>query len=259
MGHIRLGRIPKRKPWSAIFGALESDASNAGELARTTAAASRKRFLTLERDPSLNYCFWILVRIATAARSESFIADLSEIGIDIQNVSSGAGFIHQVSRSVSRDIRRRGPGSTFTEIAQQALHSVLSANIVEQSRTLFGNGLPEIQGACRAISTKRGFGNVSRQYFAQIMSHTIRYIIDKEISNYVGAHRSLTRPQSVIELHRDVDNYCYDASKIVEEFAASWFSKNNWETNNNITEEVASGYTSYALKKIQMELEGGSV
>ncbi len=54
-------------------------------------------------------------------------------------------------------------------------------------------------------------------------------------------------------------SYCTETAKIVEEFAAGWFSKHNWESNNNISEETTAAFTAYAFEKIQMELREAQV
>jgi hypothetical protein len=81
MGHIRLGRIPKTKPWRNVFEALETESINAVALSRATAAGFEQEVSAIERDKAVNYCFWVLVRLATAARGD-FTKELSRGGAD---------------------------------------------------------------------------------------------------------------------------------------------------------------------------------
>jgi hypothetical protein len=253
MGHIRLGRIPKTKPWRSLFEALETGDVSAAALSKATALGLQTEVAGLQRDQAINYCFWVLVRLATAARAD-FGAELRQLGIQPEAVSSGLGFVQQVSRSVERELKARGESSVFGRMAELTLREVLSANIVEQSRSLFGTSLDDVKSACRAISTTKNFGQVAKDFYAAFISRSIQYVTDKEISNYIGSNKPLASPQDVLKFQESVERYCRETANIVQEFAGGWFSKNNWETNNNIPEHEASDFTSYALQKIQMEL-----
>jgi hypothetical protein len=254
MGHIRLGRIPKTKPWRNVFEALETESINAAALSRATALGFEQEVPALERDRAVNYCFWILVRLATAARGD-FTEELRRLGIQTEQVSSGISFVQRVSKAVEEELKSRGETSVFVRIAELTLREVLTANLVEQSRSLFGTNLNDIQSACRAISTKKNFGQVARDFYAAFISRSIQYVTDKELSNYVGSDSSIASPHQALAFQQAMDRYCYETATIVQEFAGGWFSKNNWETNNNIPEDATSSFTSYALQKIQMELQ----
>lgn len=257
MGHIRLGRLPKTKPWSALFQVLAGDTISPPDLARATAVAAQRQFSALEGDRAVNYCFWMLVRIVTAARGDGFAEELERLGVQNINVPSGLGFVREVAQSVGQQLSKRGEVTVFSRMAELSLRDVLSANIIAQSESLFGTGFGEIQAACRAISTRKRFGQAAKDFFAHFMSRSIRYITDKELSNHVGPDGPIGSPGQLLEFHQALDRYCTESSRIVEEFAAGWFSKHNWESNNNISEGIASAFTAFALQKIQMELREG--
>ena len=223
MGHIRVGRLPKTKPWAGLFDLLQGGEVNAGSMAQATAEAAQEEFAALEGDRRINYCFWFLVRLATAARSEDFAGELERLGLRNPNFTSGLSFVQQVARTVEKEQRKRGQPTVFSRMAEMSLRQVLSAKLVEQSKTLFGTGQQEIQAACRAISTRQQFGRVAREFFATFMSRTIRYVTDKELSNHVGTGEPLASPEQVLRFEQALDRHCGETAKIVEEFAAGWF------------------------------------
>lgn len=257
MGHIRVGRLPKSKPWSDLFDHLQGIEINPAQVAQATAEAAQQQFATLEGDRRINYCFWFLVRLVTAARGDDFVGELARLGLSKPSFTSGLSFVQQVARNIDREQRKRGPPTVFSQLAELSLRQVLSANLVEQSRTLFGTGQQEIQAACRAISTRQNFARVARDFFATFMSRTIRYLTDKELSNYVGTNGAIGSPSQVLHFEHVLDRHCHETAKIVEEFAGGWFSKHNWETNNDISEKETAGFTAFALEKIQMDLREG--
>jgi hypothetical protein len=257
VGHVRVGRLPKTKPWAGLFHQLQGTGVNAGQIAQATAKAAQEHFAALEGDRRINYCFWFLARLVTAARSDDFTGELARLGLTNPSFTSGLAFVQQVSRTVEREQRKRGQPTVFSRMAELSLRQVLSANLVQQSQTLFGTGQGEIQAACRAISTRQQFGRVARDFFAAFMSRTIRYVTDKELSNYVGPTGAMASPTQVLEFEQALNRHCQETAKIVEEFAGGWFSKHNWEANNDISERETAGFTAYALQKIQMDLREG--
>ena len=90
MGHIRLGRLPKSKSWSKVFEVLKGDNINPGDLARATSIAAQQQFTALQKDQSINYCFWVLVRVVTAARTGDFSGELERLGVQTTGVTSGS-------------------------------------------------------------------------------------------------------------------------------------------------------------------------
>ncbi len=255
MGHIRVGRLPKTKPWAGLFDHLRSDEINAAQIAQATSAAAQEQFASLEGDRRINHSFWFLIRLVTAARGDDFVGELERLGVRDASFPSGLAFVQQIARAVEREQRKRGQPTVFSRMADLSLRQVLSRHLVDQSQTLFGTGLPEIQAACRAMSTRSAFGQVAREFFASLMSRSIRYLTDKELSNYVGPNGPVASPAQVLQFEEALTRHCHETAKIVEEFAAGWFSKHNWETNNNISEKETAGFTAYALQKIQMDLQ----
>jgi hypothetical protein len=254
MGHIRLGRLPKTRSWSRVFEVLSEDAINPKQLANSIAVAAQKQFSAFEDDEAVNYCFWILVRLATAARGTDFAGELQQLKIPPHQIISGLAFVKRVGQAIERELLRRGHRTVFAQMAALSVKEVLSASIIEESSSLFGTGLREVQAACRTISTQRRFGELAKEFFAKFISRSLRHITDKEISNYVASEAAFSSPGRVVEFQKSLDRYCLETAKIVEDFAGGWFSKHNWETNNDIPEDAAAGFTSYALSKIQMEL-----
>ena len=231
MGHITLKRIPRTKPWIGVIKQLGRDEINIEELSRAIADATRHNYAALEGNRGVNYCFWMLVRIITSSRidqassSNRFINELATLGINVTNINSGLSFIQQISKTVEKKISQRTKASIFVEMAQLSLREVLTANIVEESRSIFGTNLQDIQSACYKISSPERFGKVAREFFADFMRRTIQFITDKEISNYIGPDKPIHNREQIVEFNKDLSRYCYETARIVEEFLLVGFLK----------------------------------
>ena len=257
MGHIRLGALPRTKAWRTVFEALSTSGVPPEQVASAVARAAQTQFEKLKGDRGVNYCFWMLVRVVTAARGPAFPAELDKLRIDCRGVSSGVGFIQRVAQATGEGIRARGGSAVFARMGELSLCETLTAHVAEEAGSLFGTTLSEIQQACRKLATRNRFGAVGRDFFARFSHRCISYLVDKETSNHVGQGQAFESPSEVLNFQADLKRYCSEASRIVEEYSGGWFSLHNWETNNAITEEGTLGFAAYALEKMQMELAEG--
>jgi len=254
MGHIRLGRLPKTQPWQGVFGCLASDSFEPPAFARETAAALQQELTSLKRDPTLNYCFWVLTRLATASRTGDFQRTLESLGVSAKHVTSRLAFLSEIARAVSRAAARRKGHPLFSQVAELALRETLASSVLSHPSSMFADPVEDVQNACRSFSTRKAFGETGKRFFAHFLSRCVRYVIDKELSNRIGSDSSLSSPEQAVNFHRALDLYCYQSAKIVEDYAGGWLSKHNWETNNDVPESATRAFTAYAVEKLQLEL-----
>lgn len=66
---------------------------------RPTAEAAQEQFAALEGDRRINHCFWFLVRLVTATRSDGFTGELARLGLTNPTFTSGLAFVQQSSLS----------------------------------------------------------------------------------------------------------------------------------------------------------------
>jgi len=76
--------------------------------------------------------------------------------------------------------------------------------------------------------------------------------LSRELSDHVGPGRRFASLDDHQAFRSALDQHCFEAARIVEEFAGGWFSKTHYETG--ITPDKARGFVFVALKKIGREL-----
>lgn len=57
------------------------------------------------------------------------------------------------------------------------------------------------------------------------------------------------------EFRNALATHCQEASKIVETFAADWFSKNRFQGDGKIRRDKTEGFGWYAVEKIRAEMK----
>lgn len=255
MGHTRLGRLPKTRAWVQVIDLLETNVDNIPQVTRATLKATDAQLKRLSTDPAVSYCFWLLTRVTWLARSDDFAMRLPEIGVNPQTASSAFTFISQLTDHARVKAAEHPESGVFAEIASLSLRQALAQTVAEHSRTLFGTGLEDVQRACRAYSTRKQFGVLAKYFFAHFLSRSLQYFLNKELSNHIGPQHALNDVESAKEFNDALAAYSRQSARIMENFAAGWYSKHNWESRGQIPEEDASKFVAMALRKLRMELQ----
>jgi hypothetical protein len=204
------------------------------------------------------HCFWLLTRIAWSSRADSFGTDLRRLGIEVNERTSILTFVSQVSDQVRHELSRATSSGHFSEIASLALRRALTETIGQHGPSLFGSAVEDLQEAFRAHSSRAQFGSLSRRFFADVLARTLRSLVDRELSNQIGQSEKLTTVDETGEFIRALDTYARQSAHIMEDFAAGWYAKNNWESKGEITQEDARRFVGVALRKLRMELKLGA-
>ena len=97
MGHLRLGRLPKTLRWREVVGLIEADPTDAARITGATVVAAETHLRSLPGDDSLTYAFWLLLRIATASRSDTFAQDVRGLGLSVTADTSALALIGEVA------------------------------------------------------------------------------------------------------------------------------------------------------------------
>lgn len=253
MGHVRIGRLPKRFGWQHVVAALYRSTSTDSEVVNATALAARSAIIASKQLDSVAYCYWLFVTLADASRRREFQNRLSEIGIpEIAAQQSGVGLIAAISNVAHNYVRTSRGSNALDEIALQAFETVVTASIVEQSNTLFGQSAGDIEAAFRQLSTKTNVGDLGRRYFSEYTFRSLRYALERELASSLGTDGPFRTSQDLSDFHLRLRAYCWDVSEIVHDFAGGWFSKAAWQRHLGL--EDARRFTAYSLEKILSEL-----
>lgn len=251
---IRLGTLPKTRPWKDVIGILESDPNDIATLTKATIHATKQELESLKNEPSISYSFWLLTRITWFARQQNFVSSMEQIGVDLVGSSSALSFISAVSDHNRKQFVSYQGSTVFREIANLALKQALSNTVAVTTPSLFGSTIDDIQAACKKYSSKKQFGILSRHFFSSFFTRSLHYFIDKELSNHIGPGKRLATIEDGRAFSDALTVYAWQTSKIIEDFAAGWYSKQNWKTEGEITLQDAHKFVTFALRKFQMEL-----
>lgn len=255
MGHVRLGRLPRTILWQNVVGLIDDSPDNIPAVAAGTISATDARLRSLPTDPSLVYCYWLLTRITSASRDDVFDAALARLGLPVPASESALAYISQLSDVVREDLAPYTLSGPFGEIASLAQRRALSETIGAHGRSIFGSSVEDIQHAFRAHSTPTQFGELTRRFFGDYIARTLRYFVERDVSNLVGDGHALRTIEESRQFTSSLDRYARESTGIIEEFASDWYSKHNWEASGAISQEEVQVFIAVALRKLRSELK----
>jgi hypothetical protein len=257
MGHNLLGSLPHSLRWREVVALLEVDTPSLTAVGSAVAKAADTRLRGLNNDERLAYCFWLLTEVASAARSDDFTGELNRQGIDAQPTDTAIALVAKIADHVRFTTRDHAGNGHYVEIAALALRQALTETVLREGPSLFASDANDVQRAFRTYSTTARFSELSRRFFANFMSRTLRGIVDRELAMHVGG-KGIPSNQAASEFLSALDKHAWETAYIVEDFAGKWVSKRNWETQGQISLEDAQRFMAVALQKLRSELKSGA-
>jgi hypothetical protein len=254
VGHTIVGRLPKTEKWRIVVGLLDAPELNVSLVAGATVDAAERRLVALRGDPSLAYCFWLLTRLAGAARGADFLEEAARLGVPTRPGDSALAFVARVTDRTRIELDGHPESGPFGELASLALRRALTETVGTEGRSLFGSSLEDLEHAFRRHSTAAQFGELARRFFGDFFARTLRFYVERELSHHVGGGGPLATIADAGAFAEALDRHARQSAVIVEDFAAAWYSKHTWEREGQIPLEDARGFVAHALRKLRAEL-----
>lgn len=252
MGHVRTGPLPTTRKWDQVVRLIAGGASSA-QLAAATTAAAEKGLRAVADDPGVVETVWLLVRIPLAARSTQFGTRLRACGLDVPDETGVLDLMAGVSDAVDAALGNNRGRTDLGEMAQTAGAEVLAA-VGERANTLFGASPAEVRAAFVSVGTPARFGQFVRRFFGRFVFKCLNYFLSKAIPNQAGGNERFPTVAAASLFADALSTHCHEASAIVEEFSAGWFSKHNHKTEGQIGRKETAGFVAHCMTKMTAEL-----
>jgi len=254
MGQTRLGRLAKTLRWREVIGLLGASDSTADEVAGAVVLAAERRLRHLKDDAALTYAVWFLTRITWAAKSDRFLDELRGLGVTAPDNVPALGLVSALGDHV-RDATGLLPvPDHFGEIGVLAFRQALTETIGREGPSLFGADADDARRAFSSYATRARYGELARRFFSAFLSRTIRAFVDRELANHIGAEGIASTIGASTEFLRELDRHVWQSSAIVEDFAGGWYSKHNWESRGQVSQEEAQRFLTVAMRKLRSEV-----
>jgi hypothetical protein len=257
MGHTIIDRLPRTQRWRVVVDLLAMPELRVTDVAGATNHAARSRLLELRTDPSLTYCFWLLVRLASAARDGDFLDGVERLGIRAQRDDTVHQFIARIADRTRTELNVWPESGPFGELASLALRQALRDTVGVHGRSLFGTPLDDLTQAFHRHSSAVQFGDLARRFFGDFIARTLRFYIDRALPGAAGGGGLATLGDTTA-FAEALDLHARQAAKAVEKYAADWYSLHNWTQLGAIGREDTARFVAHALEKLEYALDLGA-
>lgn len=258
MGHIRLGTLPKTRPWNEVV-LLLGQGSGVEEVAAATSTAARLGFEQARNDPALIEAFWLLTQVPLAARAPDFVDRLGRCGIVLEGPPTLIELASGFAEAVDTRLRAVGGRTDLGEMAELAAVETLAKAVERKLPGLFGATPQDVQSALASFGTRKQFGDLARAFFARFAERYLGYYLSRTLSTQVGEGARFRSVDDHTAFNAALSTHCFEAARIVRDFAGEWYSKTAWE--RGISRERVAEFSYTAFRKLGEELrqrDGGT-
>lgn len=250
MGHIRLGTQPNTVPWRRVVGLIAGDADVAA-IAAATAEAATAGLDRARNDHGVDAPFFLLTRIAWAARQPDFAEALRDAGIRVSDNPDAFDLAGGLTEAIDRRLARAGR-TDLGEMSQLAAVESLTALLAQEASNLFGTTPAEVRRAARGMSSEKGFATLAHEFYTRFARRFLTYHLGRELGLHVGGNGVFDSPADHNAFIDRLTVHCAEATVVARKYAGDWYSKHNFE--GGITPEKTRRFVSHCLKKINNQL-----
>lgn len=253
MGHTRIGRLPATRRWRQVIDLIGGGA-DVMQVASATAIAAEQALARAGDDPLLRRAVWLLTQIPLAARKDNFAAELRRLGLSVSHGPTLVEICAAMVGALDRLVSRHGRRGDFGEMAVLCAAESLTAVVGQQATDMLGPSYAAeaTRAALRQHSTMKQFGILARDFFARLTRRCLDYFLSRELPRHVGINQRFHSLHEHRAFEQALNDHCAEASRIMQDYAADWFSKANYE--GGIDEGKAGRFAHVAFGKVCAEL-----
>lgn len=255
MGHTRLGQLPRTRKWREVVELIAVGA-NVPQVASATIKAAESAFKFVSNDKGYNEAVWLITQLGLAASHSNPLEYLRSQGVDIPNETSLPGIVVALSEALDRHSLAEGGKSDLAELSHRALVDAVVQRLEPKllQMSLFNLKAEHTQQALTEFGKEKQFGKLASEFFSRLTRECMNYFLSKTLATNLGEGQRFTTMNQMSQFDSALATHCREASAIVEKFSEEWFSKHRYIEDKQISRESATGFASYALKKMNDEL-----
>lgn len=252
MGHVRLGKLLKTKPWKKVID-LIANGADAAQVANATVVASEKALLFVQEDTGFKEAVHLMVQLGLAGSKPDLAGYLGTVGIHLPNQATVLDVALAVHQAVERNLGPAGQQTAFGEKARSALVGAVTEYLDNRLGTLVSANSGEVIASLQGLRTVKNFSELGRLFFAKLTHGSMQYFLSKTLATHIGAGQRFATTTQMDQFERSMETHCNESSVIVESYCGEWLSKHRFEEGGTISRESMERFGWYAMEKMRKE------
>jgi hypothetical protein len=249
---VRVKRLPKRYGWAQVIELLDLPSSTSDQVVAAAAEAARRALTEARSVTSLARCYGLFLQLTDGARRDGLVPTLARLGVEGVGGASAAAVIAAIDRRATELVESDGRGGALDAISLATFRAVFLESIAGQSISLFGSTAETVEKALRDLGKTKTVAHLGRQFFSEFTWRALDYALARQTLITAGTGGPLDSDQARTAFQTRLRSYCWDLSKIVEDYSGGWYSKHAWQQALDV--EDVRKFTQYALTKLLSEL-----
>jgi hypothetical protein len=221
MGHERIGFLPKSKSWRHIVDQLShfnnSDA-DVNQIANLTLKKIRQTYEGMSNDDSVIKAIQYLTILTASANDANQITFLNNNGIAINKEIS----LFSLIRGAKEYVKTEKGSLESNKIAIDALLNAITtyeSNNQNSQLILFNEQSTSIWAN---TGSGAAFCDLARSFFSSFTDRYLKYYLDREASSAINNYNLIESFSN--KLSEQISKHAFETSKIMQSYAAGWFS-----------------------------------
>jgi hypothetical protein len=253
MGHSRIGTLPATKWWNDVVS-LVADGANEAQIADAVMVAAGKTFARVRDDAGFREAMRLILQLALAGSRPNPASELKAAGLSISENTSLVDAVLSIGDEFDRRIDASRQRSDFAEVAQRALVGSVTNLLRDRQQSLFGASRDDVVSAFSQLKQPGNFGKFFQGFVGGLTNELLNVYLSRTLGTHLGKGQRFATTNQVRQFESAMKTHCHESAKIVEKFAADWFSKHRFKGAGDISREKAEGFGWVAFKKMTLEL-----
>lgn len=233
---------------------LVANGANETQIADAVMVAAGKTFARVRDDAGFRQAIRLITELALAGGRTNPVAELAAAGISIPENTSQVEVVLSISEEFDRRVDASKQRSDFAEVAQRALVAATTEHLKDHLPTLFEPSRDMVAAAFKKLSTQANFGKFFRGFVGGLTNELLNTYLSRTLGTHIGDGQRFATTDQIGQFEKAMKTHCHEASKIVEQFAAQWFSKQRFKGAGDISRDKAEGFGWVAFRKMTLEL-----
>jgi hypothetical protein len=253
MGHSRIGTLPATKKWKEVVS-LVSNGADAAQIADAVMIASSKTFARVRDDVGFREAMRLILQMSLAGSRTNTAAELETSGLSISQNTSLADVVSAVSEEFDKRVEAANGRSDFSEVAHRALIGSVTELLKEHLPTLFAPARDDVAGAFKKLKHPGNFGKFFQSFAGGLTNELLKSYLSRTLGTHLGEGQRFATTDQIGQFEKAMKTHCHEAAKIVDKFAADWFSKNRFTGAGDISNVKSEAFGWVAFRKLTLEL-----
>jgi hypothetical protein len=253
MGHSQIGTLPATRKWKDVISMIGSG-GNEAQVADGVMVATDKTFSRVRDDAGFREAMHLILQLALAGGRPNPAAELEATGVGISENPSVVELVSGISEEFDKRVDASKGRSDLAEFAQHALVGAVTNFLKENLPSLVEPSRDDVTSAFKQLGKQENFGKFFRDFVGGLTNGLLNSYLSRTLGTHLGEGQRFATTNQVRQFESALQIHCHEASKIVEKFAADWFSKHRSKGRGDISRKEAEGFGWFAFQKMTMEL-----